>query len=509
MVDPFRPPTSPYGPGNRGIDYATAVGTAVRAASDGEVVFAGNVGGSLHVVVLHGDGLRSSYSFLRTAEVRRGEQVLAGQPVGTSGERFHFGVRVGEEYVDPLALLAGARPVRVRLVADPVGPAPEPEERRVLARSLSGLATTTTAVGQGALSWARDGGVAVARPLAPVGDVRAWLHYARALAVPMQLRLMAAAAAAAAERSECTPADRAAHPTDGTPRRAGQHQRRLAVLVAGLGSSSGDAAVLDVDTRSLGYEPADVVQFSYRGGTVAERPYDPTDTTVDLHLSGQRLADLLGRLAHEHPGVPVDVIAHSQGGLVARVALLGAPGRTPPPAATLVTLGTPHGGTNPATALGLVTTSTPGDRMAEAGRLLGTIDLRGPSVRQMAETSEFVGWLGKQPPLTGTRVVSVAARDDVIVPSPRSQLPGASNVVVDVPGIDDHGGLPGSAAAHRELALALAGLPPSCQPVVDRVVDAVTGELVSSIEDHLGAGLSVAAHGARGPVGPPVPGARR
>ena len=35
VADPFRPPTTPYGPGNRGLEYATAPGTPVRAAADG------------------------------------------------------------------------------------------------------------------------------------------------------------------------------------------------------------------------------------------------------------------------------------------------------------------------------------------------------------------------------------------------------------------------------------------------------------------------------------------
>src|SRR2546427_4550471 len=58
--DGFRPPATPWGPGNRGIDYATAPGAPVHAAAAGEVVFAGQVGGSLHVVVLHADGIRTS-----------------------------------------------------------------------------------------------------------------------------------------------------------------------------------------------------------------------------------------------------------------------------------------------------------------------------------------------------------------------------------------------------------------------------------------------------------------
>src|ERR687884_2023890 len=62
VIDPFRPPATPYGPGNRGIDYRTVPGELVRAAADGDVVFAGQVGGSLPVVVLHPDGIRTSYS---------------------------------------------------------------------------------------------------------------------------------------------------------------------------------------------------------------------------------------------------------------------------------------------------------------------------------------------------------------------------------------------------------------------------------------------------------------
>src|SRR5438309_10248638 len=64
VVDGFRPPPQPWAPGNRGLDYATTPGAEVHAAADGEVVFAGAVADGLHVVVLHPDGIRTSYSFL-------------------------------------------------------------------------------------------------------------------------------------------------------------------------------------------------------------------------------------------------------------------------------------------------------------------------------------------------------------------------------------------------------------------------------------------------------------
>ncbi|MCY4421806.1 MAG: M23 family metallopeptidase [Acidimicrobiaceae bacterium] len=115
VSDPFRPPQDRYGAGNRGVEYDTEPGQAVRAAAAGTVVFAGAVAGSLHVTVDHGGGVVSSYSHLQRIAVRAGAVVVQGQAVGVTGERLHFGVRVEGDYVDP-AEFAGVRRVRVRLV---------------------------------------------------------------------------------------------------------------------------------------------------------------------------------------------------------------------------------------------------------------------------------------------------------------------------------------------------------------------------------------------------------
>ncbi|MDP9388768.1 MAG: M23 family metallopeptidase, partial [Actinomycetota bacterium] len=122
VVDAFRAPTSAYGPGNRGIDYATAPGSAVSAAADGQVVFAGPIGAGRHVVVLHADGVRTSYSFLASVVVGRGQRVAAGETVGESGASLHFGARAGDAYLDPLVLLgAGGDTAPARLVPDGTG----------------------------------------------------------------------------------------------------------------------------------------------------------------------------------------------------------------------------------------------------------------------------------------------------------------------------------------------------------------------------------------------------
>ncbi|MEI5583075.1 MULTISPECIES: murein hydrolase activator EnvC family protein [unclassified Agromyces] len=113
VIAPFRAPPTPYAAGHRGIDLAAAPGTAVRAASDGVVAFAGPVAGRGVLSIDHGDGIVSAIEPV-AASVPVGERVTAGQPVGatTAGGHCgevcaHFGVRVHGEYVSPLWFLGG------------------------------------------------------------------------------------------------------------------------------------------------------------------------------------------------------------------------------------------------------------------------------------------------------------------------------------------------------------------------------------------------------------------
>src|SRR5438067_735784 len=173
VADLFRPPPQPWAAGNRGLDYATRPGQEVRAAADGEVVFAGSVADSLHVVLLHPDGLRTSYSFLGSIRVQRGVHLHQGDVVGTAGAvPFHFGARAGDAYVDP-ALLFGGGPPDVHLVPDSERlVSSEVHERSGILSMLAGLpgravgATASAAGATGsAVGWAagRAGGAAGAR----------------------------------------------------------------------------------------------------------------------------------------------------------------------------------------------------------------------------------------------------------------------------------------------------------------------------------------------------------
>ena len=106
VADRFRPPPAPYASGNRGLEYAARPGAPVQAAAPGVVAFAGKVGRSFAVSVVHADGLRTTYTHLQSITVRRGARVAAGDEVGRAVARLHFGARAGDAYLDPEALFA-------------------------------------------------------------------------------------------------------------------------------------------------------------------------------------------------------------------------------------------------------------------------------------------------------------------------------------------------------------------------------------------------------------------
>lgn len=130
MVRRFDPPPSPWLAGHRGVDLAAAAGAPVRAAGAGTVHFAGRVAGRGVVSVTHPNGLRTTYEPLEPA-VRAGQALAAGDPIGTlvaghagcpAAACLHWGLRRGEEYLDPLALLGLGRVRLLPLATTPPAP---------------------------------------------------------------------------------------------------------------------------------------------------------------------------------------------------------------------------------------------------------------------------------------------------------------------------------------------------------------------------------------------------
>ena len=123
----FAPPPAPWLAGHRGVDLVAAPEIIVRAAGAGTVLFAGMVAGRPVVSLGHDAGLRTTYEPVRPM-VTTGSRVTVGEPLGVllaghpgcpAPACLHWGLRRGETYLDPLALLGL---VRVRLL--PVGAAP-------------------------------------------------------------------------------------------------------------------------------------------------------------------------------------------------------------------------------------------------------------------------------------------------------------------------------------------------------------------------------------------------
>lgn len=107
----FDPPDRPWLSGHRGVDLRSPAGTPVRAALAGRVTFAAELAGRGVVVVSHG-ALRTTYEPV-TARVSVGTMVGTGEVIGTlqaghpctGGDCLHWGLRRGEQYLNPLWLL--------------------------------------------------------------------------------------------------------------------------------------------------------------------------------------------------------------------------------------------------------------------------------------------------------------------------------------------------------------------------------------------------------------------
>ena len=493
IVDPFRPPAGPYASGNRGLEYDTSPGEVVRASARGTVAFAGPVAGSLHVTVVHPDGVRTSYSFLQAVSTVVGATVAGGDPLGTAGEGLHFGARVGDAYFDPAALFAGAPAVELLPFEVPPGSTPDAEARALL--ELAGLGGGGPPLGALAptLRWLRDrpGEGVAALAVGPGLTGAGTLGRGLSLASDLVDRL------AFAEPCSSGP----------PPSRPAGARRRVAVTVAGLGSTSASAAIDDLRTTELGYDEALVLRFSYAGGRtpgtgvdlvgVPASPYTSAHTQGDAVAAAGRLADLLEQVAETVPGAVVDVYAHSLGGLVTRLALveLERRGFDLGRLGLVVTLASPHRGADLASAVSAAADAPrAGPALDAAAALLDLeLDPDAPVVEQLSERSPLVHELATAGVPEGVALLSIAARGDLVVASPHTRIGGgASEVTVPVAGVGAHSDVVGSDAATAEVARALAGQPPGCEAWHDVVADVVTGHAISAVEDDIGLVLGAA-----------------
>ncbi|ALV44714.1 hypothetical protein MB46_03485 [Arthrobacter alpinus] len=122
VIHPFDPPAQPWLSGHRGVDLAAPQGAYVLAPTAGVVTFSGVVVSREVLTIAVDNGLRLSFE-PAISQLKVGDSVVRGQVVGTvSGPThcnggaagvvscLHWGVRRGEEYLDPLQFIMDLRP---------------------------------------------------------------------------------------------------------------------------------------------------------------------------------------------------------------------------------------------------------------------------------------------------------------------------------------------------------------------------------------------------------------
>lgn len=484
VVDPFRPPTTRYGRGNRGLEYGDSEGLDVIAVDGGRVVFSGMVARHRHIVVAHGSGLRSTYAYLESSVVTRGQAVRQGQYLGRAASGFHLTARLGDVYVDPALLFAGAEVV-LALTDSP------PPSVRADQRSL----------GYGEMNGLPD-------PPHPGLFRGLWTLAGSAYSLnPSQVLLDTMAAAETWYHQDCSAVGGAGGRGD-LQQFSQSGAGRVLIQVGGLGSQAGEASIGTLDAASLGYDPDNIAGFSYAGGCTPEAfglgppsPYSLTsdlaasesgpgassyeagDTYQSMEISAARLADLIESTAMARPGIPIDIAAHSLGGVVTRRALEILDGREA--AGTLaegampsvvVTIGSPHRGVPLADGAEILS-----DRLA--GPLLPLVApdwIESDVVRELARSGPSSLDQPGYPP-DGVRVVSLAGSGDLIVPAPATIWPGATNTLV-LPREGSpvgHSDLPSHPDVAVEFGLALGGMAARCVTLVDVLAGTIAGSGIS------------------------------
>jgi murein DD-endopeptidase MepM/ murein hydrolase activator NlpD len=135
---------------HRGVDYAAARGTPIRAAGDGRVVLSGRKGGYGKTVVLqHGGTYTTLYAHMSRfhARARKGKRVEQGEVIGyvgktglATGSHLHYEFRVRGVHKDPLRVkLPKALPIDRRYKKDFL------QKTRPLVAQLDVLARTSIA----------------------------------------------------------------------------------------------------------------------------------------------------------------------------------------------------------------------------------------------------------------------------------------------------------------------------------------------------------------------------
>ena len=191
--------------------------------------------------------------------------------------------------------------------------------------------------------------------------------------------------------------------------------------------------------------------------------YTKEDTYRPIPVAAQQLRDQLRAMQREQPGREVDLIAHSQGGVVVAYFLdhyNPAGDATLPPLGTVVTLSSPLQGTPLATAASDVGASPLGQAVLDV--VDGHVAMPSPnavSVRQLSQNSSLIREIQQQGVPNDIDFTSIGATDDWTVPASNISLRGAQETTVAVanPGFSEHRDIVEDPNALRAVRAALEG----------------------------------------------------
>lgn len=116
----FDPPVQSWLSGHRGVDLAAPQGAAVLAPTSGVVAFSGVVVNRAVLTIAVDNGLRLSFEPV-LSPLKAGDTVVRGQQIGTvkgpthcdgspTPSCLHWGVRDGDDYLNPLQFILDLRP---------------------------------------------------------------------------------------------------------------------------------------------------------------------------------------------------------------------------------------------------------------------------------------------------------------------------------------------------------------------------------------------------------------
>lgn len=285
----------------------------------------------------------------------------------------------------------------------------------------------------------------------------------------------------------------------------------ILLAIAGIGSSSqekqgkvtSDSSLYDMDWRTLGYKPGQVYHFSYKGIRNHPGPgpyaihdaYTEKDTYKAIRDSAAQLSKQIRQIHSREPQKQIDLIAHSQGGIVAEyfVENLYRPAATNSAAVGhLITIESPHQGADLARTHILFSETATGRLVhplvqQPLSKFIGAPASNAPSVGELQESSQFVRNLKRAYDPKKVDTTTIGGTFDPVVTAQHTRLPSTRHYTTKMDPafnpLNYHGETTHSRATKGFVYNALAGHPSRCTAMRDAFAEYGPGNWIAIAED--------------------------